>query len=73
MGSLFTALTFIGGYLDEIIEATPDAITLVKDTVRAYNDFRAGKYTPDEFSVAFDDLKKVALDLFAPPPATPAA
>lgn len=54
----------IVGYLEELLRAGPDAIALIKDVVRAFNDFRAGKLDPDEFNVIIDDCKKLALDLF---------
>lgn len=54
-------------YLEELLRAGPDAIALIKDVVRAFNDFRAGKLTSDEFNVIIDDCKKLALDLFGVP------
>lgn len=61
----------IVGYLEELLRAGPDAIALIKDVVRAFNDFRAGKLDSAEFNVIIDDCKKLALDLFSP--AKPAA
>lgn len=57
--SLFQTFMLIAHYIDEIAKAGPDFIKLASDVMRAINDFRAGKLTPDEFTVIFDDLKKL--------------
>jgi len=60
----------IFSYVEELIAAGPDAIALVKDVVRGFNDFRAGKLTTAEFNTVIDDCKKVAAELFGIKPAT---
>lgn len=64
-------LVLIWGYIEEFIALTTgqESVTLIKDVLRAFNDFRAGKLTVDEFNIVLDDLKAVAIKLFAPKPA----
>lgn len=64
-------LVLIWGYVEEFIALTrgQESVTLIKDVLRAFNDFRAGKLTVDEFNQVLDDLKAVAIKLFAPKPA----
>lgn len=49
----------IFSYLEEIIQAGPDAIVLVKDLMRAINDFIAGKITQDEMNTVIADFQKL--------------
>lgn len=56
-------------WMEELFRAGPDIFTLVKDVIRAINDFRTGKLTSDEFNVLFDDIKRVVNALLAPKPA----
>lgn len=63
-------LVLIWGYIEEFIALTTgqESVTLIKDVLRAFNDFRAGKLTVDEFTLILDDLKAVAIKLFTPKP-----
>lgn len=60
--SLFQTFMLISHYVDEIAKAGPSFIKLASDVMRAINDFRAGKLTPDEFTAIFDDLKKLIME-----------
>lgn len=64
-------LVLIWGYIEEFIALTTgqESVALIKDVLRAFNDFRAGKLTVDEFTLILDDLKAAAIKLFTPKPA----
>lgn len=46
--------------VEEIAQAGPQALKLVKDVVTAIDDFRTGKVTAAEFAAILDDVKGIA-------------
>jgi lysozyme family protein len=62
--NVFALAMSISKYLGELMAAGPNVVAFVEHAIRAFNDYRAGKLTPDEFNVLFEDVKKIAHDLF---------
>lgn len=51
-------------WVEEIVSCGPDIVTAFRDSVRAFNDFRAGKLTADEFTTAMNEWIAVVVKLF---------
>lgn len=67
---IFQTFILIAHYVNELSAAGPDFLELAKDTMRAINDFRAGKLTSAELSEVFDDVKAILTKLSGTKPPT---